>query len=131
MKEEDLSIIQKCWSNFWYCKELYFITNFKENLSFNHAYWPYVQLSVSLNQENKKSYLYFTYGKNKKKERIKKESVKNRKGEKKREISSCKQIVLFLIHKYSTSTLVLGKKNQIIFSGEKLWAEILKSKIAH
>ena len=56
---------------------------------------------------------------------------KNEKGEKKREISSCKQIVLFLIHKYSTSTLVLGKKNQIIFSGEKLWAEILKSKIAH
>lgn len=52
----------------------------------NHAYWPHVQLSISLKQENKKSYLYFTHGKNKKKERIKKESVKNRKGGKKREV---------------------------------------------
>lgn len=48
------------------------------------------------------------------------EKIKMKKGEKKKGISSCKQIVLFLIHKYSTSTLVLGKKNQIIFSGEKL-----------
>ena len=49
---------------------------------------------------------------------------------KKNEISSCKQIVLFLIHKYSTSTLVLGKKK----SDHIFWRKAVsreKSKIAH